>query len=97
MMTSPSGSILTCPFFTGLHSYHLLLTTLSAMPHSYLPAGLLASLDSLDHHLPAGHSHGAGEHSHGPVTDDAEIVDPNAMWFAAGSILVKEWLYRASA
>jgi divalent metal cation (Fe/Co/Zn/Cd) transporter len=37
-----------------------------------------------------GHSHG---HSHG-----AETVGPNinAAWLAAGSIVVKEWLYRAS-
>lgn len=25
-----------------------------------------------------------------------EILDPNAAWFALGSVLVKEWLYRIS-
>lgn len=42
------------------------------------------------------HSHGlfsflGHDHSHG-----AQIPDLNAAWLAGGSILVKEWLYRAS-
>jgi len=55
-----------------------------------MPADLLASLDFLPH-----------GHSHGPEVDEssstvAAVVDARAMWFAAGSIAVKEWLYRAS-
>jgi hypothetical protein len=43
-----------------------------------------------------GHAHGlfsflGHDHSHG-----AQIPDLNAAWLAGGSILVKEWLYRAS-
>ena len=43
-----------------------------------------------------GHSHGlfgmlGHSHSHG-----AGIPDLNAAWLAAGSIVVKEWLYRAT-
>jgi divalent metal cation (Fe/Co/Zn/Cd) transporter len=43
----------------------------------------------------AAHSH-SHSHSHSHH-DPAAGVDPNAAWFALGSILVKEWLYRASA
>lgn len=56
------------------------------MPH--MNASILASLDALPH----GHVHGGAEAGSGEV----EVVDPRAMWFAAGSIFVKEWLYRAS-
>ncbi|GAA6017343.1 hypothetical protein JCM11491_000639 [Sporobolomyces phaffii] len=72
----------------GLHSYHHLLLSLSTLPQ--MPADLLASLDFLPH-----------GHSHGPEVDPSEsavaaVVDARAMWFAAGSIAVKEWLYRAT-
>ncbi|GAA5882939.1 hypothetical protein JCM16303_006663 [Sporobolomyces ruberrimus] len=72
----------------GLHSYHHLLLSLSTLPQ--IPADLLASLDFLPH-----------GHSHGPEIDPSEtvaaaVVDARAMWFAAGSIAVKEWLYRAT-
>lgn len=30
---------------------------------------------------------------HQPTSD---VLDPNAAWFALGSVLVKEWLYRIS-
>ncbi|GAA5954575.1 hypothetical protein JCM3765_003817 [Sporobolomyces pararoseus] len=73
----------------GLHSYHHLLLSLSTLPQ--IPSDLLASLDFLPH----GHSHGGG-----PEVDSesvaAAVVDARAMWFAAGSIAVKEWLYRAT-
>lgn len=47
-------------------------------------------------HEQAVHGHGlfsflGHSHSHGPV-----VPDLNAAWLAAGSIVVKEWLYRAS-
>ncbi|GAA5888094.1 hypothetical protein JCM5296_005431 [Sporobolomyces johnsonii] len=70
----------------GLHSYHHFLLSLSTIPS--IPPDLLASLDFLPH-----------GHSHGPDADptaNAGIVDARAMWFAAGSIAVKEWLYRAT-
>ncbi|GAA5979876.1 hypothetical protein JCM5350_005528 [Sporobolomyces pararoseus] len=75
----------------GLHSYHHLLLSLSTLPQ--IPSDLLASLDFLPH----GHSHGGPE---GGIVDSesvaAAVVDARAMWFAAGSIAVKEWLYRAT-
>ena len=43
----------------------------------------------------AGHSHGIMGHSHSHSAA-AIIPNINAAWLAAGSIVVKEWLYRAS-
>jgi hypothetical protein len=56
--------------------------TLSSLPG--FNAEFLASLDAFPH----GHDHGGG--------GGDEVVDARAMWFAAGAIGVKEWLYRAS-
>ncbi|GAA5852491.1 hypothetical protein JCM9279_003472 [Rhodotorula babjevae] len=82
----------------GLHSYHHLLLSLASIPS--IPPDLLASLDFLPH----GHSHGpeaatAPAHSHGgdaPLEAAAAIVDARAMYFAAASIAIKEWLYRST-
>lgn len=71
-----------------MHSYHLLLTTLAALPQ--MNAELLASLDFLPH----GHVHGGVDHDH--AGGEGEHVDARAMWFAAGSVVIKEWLYRIS-
>jgi len=71
-----------------MHSYHLLLTTLAAMPQ--MNAELLASLDFLPH----GHSHGGTDHDH--ANGETDVIDARAMWFAAGSVVIKEWLYRIS-
>lgn len=55
-------------------------------------------VDHTEHAAHAGHGHSEGlfsflghSHSHG-----ATLPDLNAAWLAAGSIAVKEWLYRAS-
>ncbi|BGP01569.1 mitochondrial metal transporter [Rhodotorula toruloides] len=73
----------------GLHSYHHLLLSLATIPS--IPPELLASLDFLPH----GHVHGPeASHSDTPSTDG--IVDARAMYFAAASIVIKEWLYRAT-
>ncbi|KAJ7096240.1 cation efflux protein [Mycena epipterygia] len=73
----------------GVHSYHLLLTTLTETA-SALPSGplqeLLTNVTSAAPSAPSiGHAH-SHSHSHG--------VDPNALWFAALGVLSKEWLYR---
>lgn len=72
----------------GFHSYHLLVQSL-ATSVSTLPPGplydILSQVSSVAHHAPSiGHAHG----HHGGV------LDPNAAWFAAISVLSKEWLYR---
>ncbi|GAA5852243.1 hypothetical protein JCM8547_006711 [Rhodosporidiobolus lusitaniae] len=84
----------------GLHSYHHLLLSLSTIPS--IPADLLASLDFLPH----GHIHGpeatpspsshSQDHSSNEFQTSEGIVDARAMYFAAASILVKEYLYRAT-
>lgn len=84
----------------GLHSYHHLLLSLSTIPS--IPSDLLASLDFLPH----GHSHGPSSdelshssHSHSHSSDASDVpgtVDARAMYFALASILVKEYLYRAT-
>jgi hypothetical protein len=61
-------------------------------------------IDTLYTQLFAEHAHHAHEHSHGLLgglfghnhSHGASIPDLNAAWLAAGSIVVKEWLYRAS-
>lgn len=48
--------------------------------------------DTLSHLSAIGHSHG---HSHSDAAGDLG-VNINAAWLAGGSILIKEWLYRAT-
>ncbi|KAJ4483332.1 mitochondrial iron ion transporter [Lentinula aciculospora] len=73
----------------GFHSYHILLAALSETAAT-LPAGpiqsILTNVTSAVPDVPQVLSH----HSH------VEAVDPNAAWFAAISVLVKEWLYRVT-
>jgi divalent metal cation (Fe/Co/Zn/Cd) transporter len=68
----------------GFHSYHLLIVTLSETAAN-LPSGLLQDvLQFVTSSVPLpkiGHEH-------------VHAVDPNAAWFAAVSVLTKEWLYR---
>ncbi|KAF8893836.1 cation efflux family-domain-containing protein [Infundibulicybe gibba] len=71
----------------GFHSYHLLIAALGHTAAS-LDTGplkvILENITSVAPDLPVvGHSHA---HAH--------AVDPNAAWFAASGVLVKEWLYR---
>ncbi|KAG1815913.1 cation efflux protein [Suillus subaureus] len=73
----------------GFHSYHLLVealvTTVSTIPPGPLH-DLLQQVTSAAHNVPAvGHSHG-----------HTGILDPNAAWFAAVSVIAKEWLYRVT-
>ena len=77
----------------GSHSLSLLLSVLSETALS-LPAGplqtALISITAAAHNVPglgliAAHSH-AHAHTH--------VLDLNAAWFAAASIISKEWLFR---
>jgi divalent metal cation (Fe/Co/Zn/Cd) transporter len=50
-----------------------------------------------DHHNAAGAAISAGQEAKANLGHgDSSLLDPNAMWFALISILVKEWLYRAT-
>ncbi|KAF5393496.1 hypothetical protein D9757_000652 [Collybiopsis confluens] len=71
----------------GFHSYHILLTALTETAAS-LPSGPVQSvLQNVTSTIPDV-PHALSQHSH------VETVDPNAAWFAALSVLIKEWLYR---
>ncbi|CCF53870.1 hypothetical protein NDA11_000994 [Ustilago hordei] len=73
----------------GFHSYGLLLEALQpTLAHA--PAALQA-LGSFTGSIASLHSH-----DHGSVSDSGGVLDPNAMWFALLSIVVKEWLYHAT-
>jgi divalent metal cation (Fe/Co/Zn/Cd) transporter len=68
----------------GFHSYHLLIVTLSETAVNLSPGPLQEVLQFVTSSVPlpkTGHGH-------------VHAVDPNAAWFAAVSVLTKEWLYR---
>ena len=65
----------------GYHSFHLLINALSQTVQTMPPGQLHDVLQYVTSSAP-----GQLEHVHS--------VDPNAAWFAAVSVLSKEWLYR---
>ncbi|KAK7675962.1 hypothetical protein QCA50_021075 [Cerrena zonata] len=75
----------------GLHSWGLLM---EALQHTVaeLPAGaihdILLNVTEVGQHVPVIASEHAHAHEH--------ALDPNAAWFAAISVIAKEWLYRAT-
>jgi divalent metal cation (Fe/Co/Zn/Cd) transporter len=77
----------------GYHSYHLLIEALaqaaSSMPTSPLHDVLDRTIAILQSVPAIGHRH---VDAHAPITE----LDPNAAWFAAVSVVAKEWLYRAT-
>lgn len=57
--------------------------TVSTLPPGQLH-DILQQFASIGHHVPSvGHAH-----------THVDVLDPNAAWFAALSVLLKEWLYR---
>ena len=68
----------------GFHSYHLLIVTLSETAVNLSPGPLQEVLQLVTSSAPLPKI--GQEHVH--------AVDPNAAWFAAVSVLTKEWLYR---
>jgi len=72
----------------GVHSYHLLLKALAQSISSIPPGPMHDVLQALlASHPTSAHS---STHAHGHL----QSLDPNAAWFAAASILCKEWLFR---
>lgn len=75
----------------GFHSLSLLLEALAHTAVN-LPDGPLHSaienLTSVAHNIPAIGSVVGHDHVH------AHVLDPNAAWFAAASVVGKEWLFR---
>lgn len=87
----------------GHHSFntvlHVLESNIETMPpgtahdvFSSIVSTNMTVLDALAGILPHSHSHAHAPHVHEGVI----LVDPNAAWFAAISVLVKEWVYRVT-
>ncbi|KAI7906185.1 cation efflux family-domain-containing protein [Cokeromyces recurvatus] len=67
----------------GWHSFDLLLATLPFISDTAATVTTVANeaASHVHHHH---HHHGGG------------VLDPNAAWFALASVIIKEWLYRAT-
>jgi divalent metal cation (Fe/Co/Zn/Cd) transporter len=78
----------------GSHSFSLLLSVLSETASAVSPGPLqtaLLNVTAAMHHIPAvGHSH---VHAHANALD-LNALDLNAAWFAAASVVAKEWLFQ---
>lgn len=99
-------------FAIGVHSYGLLLEVLQPalqqMPSGLQAFGSLTGdlaraagglLHEHGHHAANDHAHSVVDSAggaHAATHETANLLDPNAMWFALISVLVKEWLYRAT-
>lgn len=79
----------------GLHSYTMLLDALSPTVATMAPGAAHDILQAL-----VGTKASVGEvlsHTHGHAhVEEAGVLDPNAAWFALASVIVKEWMYRAT-
>ncbi|KLO08221.1 hypothetical protein SCHPADRAFT_835637 [Schizopora paradoxa] len=85
-------------FGIGIHSLHLLihhLTEAAATLPASAPAAMHSAIQNVTHvaqsvvsAVPGGLGH---SHSHG-----GGVLDPNAAWFALASVIMKEWVYRAT-
>ncbi|KDN37916.1 cation efflux protein [Tilletiaria anomala UBC 951] len=71
----------------GFHSYGLLLEALQPTLQN-----APAAIQAIGHFTGSIAHAGSSLHEHG----DAGTLDPNAMWFALLSVVVKEWLYWAT-
>ncbi|KAA1476795.1 cation efflux protein [Dentipellis sp. KUC8613] len=75
----------------GAHSLSLLFDALASTAASLPPGALqtaISSVTSAAHSVPAIGTVVGHEHAH------AHVLDPNAAWFAAASVVCKEWLFR---
>lgn len=69
----------------GIHSAELLLAAM------HLSDAVAANPDAVTTSTAVASSMLEGHHHHG-----SNVLDPNAAWFALISVVIKEWLYRAS-
>ncbi|KAH8078072.1 cation efflux family-domain-containing protein [Cristinia sonorae] len=79
----------------GMHSWSLLADSLSQIATT-LPAGpihdAIETVTSVAQSVPTILT----EHSHAHAHSHSHALDPNAAWFAAISVIAKEWLYRVT-
>jgi divalent metal cation (Fe/Co/Zn/Cd) transporter len=74
----------------GWHSFDLLMQTVQSSPSlltsdTTVTAAAVVTQSAESSNSILKHSHGHGG-----------VLDPNAAWFALASVIIKEWLYRAS-
>jgi cation diffusion facilitator family transporter len=67
----------------------------------YLPQGVPSPLLEMFHShgpsaIPHDHSHGTESVDHDHSHTATAILNPHAAWFALGSVIIKEWLYRVT-
>lgn len=74
----------------GVHSYFLFLQALSTAASASAPELAHAAHTMLSNSTSWLGS--LGEHSH----EHAHALDPNAAWIALASVIIKEWMYRAT-
>ncbi|GAA5798987.1 hypothetical protein HPULCUR_004396 [Helicostylum pulchrum] len=73
----------------GWHSFDLLLQTLQTSPSLFV-SDTTATVAAVTATNTAESAPSLTTHGHGGV------LDPNAAWFALASVIIKEWLYRAT-
>lgn len=77
----------------GWHSFDLLVQTIQSSPSLFVSDTTATAAAVVSTHT-AETSSGILKHSHGH--GHGGVLDPNAAWFALASVIIKEWLYRAS-
>lgn len=75
----------------GWHSFDLLVQTIQNSPSLFVSDTTATAAAVVTTHT-AESSSGILKHTHG----HGGVLDPNAAWFALASVIIKEWLYRAS-
>ncbi|CAO3701496.1 unnamed protein product [Rhizopus stolonifer] len=79
-----SSLLLTGAIGIGWHSLDLLFATLNTATGTTVAVAASSTAVETASHSFFNHSHGSG------------VLDPNAAWFALASVIIKEWLYRAT-
>lgn len=77
----------------GWHSFDLLVQTIQSSPSLFVSDTTATAAAVVSTHT-AETSSGILKHSHGH--GHGGVLDPNAAWFALASVIIKEWLYRAT-
>ncbi|CAO3657453.1 unnamed protein product [Mucor hiemalis] len=75
----------------GWHSFDLLVQTIQNSPSLFVSDTTATAAAVVTTHT-AESSSGILKHTHG----HGGVLDPNAAWFALASVIIKEWLYRAT-
>ncbi|ORX56421.1 cation efflux protein [Hesseltinella vesiculosa] len=77
----------------GFHSFDLLTAALDAMSNAPTIEGVVSVTSTASENKETASTLASLMHHH---HHDSTTLDPNAAWFALASVVVKEWLYRAT-